>query len=333
MKILILGGTRFLGRHLVETGRARGHVITLFNRGRTNPGLYPEVETILGDRDGGLDPLKDRKWDCAIDTAGQLPRLVRASARLLAKTVKHYTFVSTLSVYADFSKPGMDESAPLQELLDPANEEMTPEMYGPHKTQCEKEAQAAFPGSALIIRPGLIVGPYDDTDRFTYWPRRVAKGGEILAPGRPDKPVAFIDARDLADWMIQILEGYQTGVYNALGPDYPLTMQAVLEACRSASESDARLTWVSEKFLLDQGVAPWSEIPLWLPDVKEYAGFFSPSIDRALKAGLKFRSPVDTARDTLDWDLSRRTGSLKAGLAPEKEELLLQKWQALSLAT
>jgi 2'-hydroxyisoflavone reductase len=330
MKILVLGGTHFLGRHVVEAGRSRGHEVTLFNRGLTSPGLYADLETIRGDRDGGLDALRNRVWDSAIDTAGQLPRLVAASASLLAGSVRHYTFVSTLSVYADFSKPGMDESAPVLELSDPNNEEMTPEMYGPHKTECEREAQKAFPGRALILRPGLIVGPYDGTDRFTYWPHRIARGGEVLAPGRPDKQVAFIDARDLAVWMIHLIETEQTGVFNALGPDYPLTMQTVLETCRSVCNAEASFTWVSEKFLLEENVAPWTELPLWLPDQEEYTGFYNENISKALKSGLTFQPLSKTIQDTLDWDLPRQTDELKAGLSIEKEQQLLRKWRAIT---
>ena len=326
MKILILGGTRFVGRHLVEAGQERGHEITLFNRGLTNPRLFPDLETITGDRDGGLDGLRNRKWDSVIDTAGQLPRLVRASATLLAGSVGHYTFVSTLSVFADFSKSGMDENAPLQEISDPDNEEMTPELYGPHKVQCEMAAQLAFPERALIVRPGLIVGPYDETDRFTYWPHRIAKGGEVLAPGRPEKQVAFIDAHDLAGWIIRLVENNQTGIFNALGPDYPLSMQAVLETCRSVSASNASFTWVNQKFLLDENVTPWSEIPLWIPEQPEYAGFFNVNINKALKNGLTFRPLAETIRETLTWDSTRQAYDLKAGLHSAKEQQLLRKW-------
>ncbi len=220
MRILILGGTVFVGRHLVEAALARGHEVTLFNRGQHGPDLYPGVEKLRGDRDGGLDALRGRRWDAAIDTCGYVPRIVRASATLLANAVDHYTFISSVSVYPEAHTRHLDEDSPVGALDDESVEDVTPETYGPLKALCEQAAEGAMSGRALTIRPGLIVGPHDPTDRFTYWPRRVAQGGEVLAPGRPERPVQIIDARDLAAWTLQLVASGARGVYNATGPDY-----------------------------------------------------------------------------------------------------------------
>ena len=330
MKLLILGGTVFLGPHLVAAARAAGHEVTLFHRGRHGADLFPDVETIQGDRDGGLALLAGRHWDAAIDTSGYVPRLVHDSAAALAETVDHYTFISTLSVFADFRTPGMDESAPLGTLPDPATEEVTGETYGPLKALCEAAAEAALPGRVLTIRPGLLVGPGDPTDRFTYWPRRVAAGGEVLAPGRPGRPVQFIDARDLAEWTIRMVTAGRTGIYNAAGPAAPLAMQTLLDTCRAASGSTARVTWVDEPFLLAAEVAPWSELPLWVPESDEsYAGFSAVDCRKAGAAGLTFRPLAATVRDTLAWDAGRPVEARRAGsLTPEREAALLAAWHA-----
>src|SRR5579872_4273010 len=236
MKLLILGGTVFLGRHIVEAALARGHEVTLFNRGQHNPDLFPEVEKLRGDRNGDLAALQGRQWDAAIDTSGFVPRVVRASAEALANAVKHYTFISSISVYADFTKLGIDESSPVAKLVDESVEEVTGETYGGLKALCEQAAEEALPGKVLIVRPGLIVGPDDQTDRFTYWPYRVAQGGEMLAPGRPAHQEQFIDVRDLAQWIVRMVEAGKTGVYNATGPDYVLSTQQLLEVCKRSEE-------------------------------------------------------------------------------------------------
>lgn len=328
MKLLIIGGTVFLGRHLVDAALARGHSITLFNRGQHNPELYPEVEKLRGDRDGGLNALHDRRWDAVIDTCGYVPRVVRASAELLAGAVEHYTFISSISVYSDLSQPGMDEQAPVGTLADPTIEEVTGESYGPLKALCEQAAEAALPGRTLIIRPGLIVGPHDGSDRFTYWPHRVAAGGEVLAPGRAEKPVQIIDVRDLAEWTLAMVEARQKGVYNATGPEYLLAMGRVLEASREVSASDAHITWVGEQFLLDAGVAPWSEMPLWIPELDpSTAGFDSVDCSKAIESGLRFRPIAETVRDTLAWEATRPADhSWRAGISREREAELLERW-------
>lgn len=330
MKLLILGGTRFVGRHLVGAALARGHDVSLFNRGQADPELFPEVEKLRGDRDGDLGALRGRRWDAVVDTSGYVPRVVRASAELLAGAVDHYTSISSVSVYSDLSIVGADENAPVGTLEDQSVEEVTGETYGPLKVLCERAVEATMPGRTLIIRPGLVAGPDDPTDRFTYWPHRVAQGGEVLAPGRPDRQVQFIDARDLGEWMVRMVEGRQTGVYNATGPDYVLSMGRLLDECKAAIGSDARFTWVDERFLLDAGVEPWIQLPLWVPEDEEHRGLLSINVDKAIAAGLTFRPPADSIRDTLARDAGRPADrEWLAGLRPEREREVLQAWHAV----
>jgi 2'-hydroxyisoflavone reductase len=328
MQLLIIGGTVFLGRHLVEAARERGHTITLFNRGQHNPDLFPDVEKLRGDRESNLAALAGRRWDAAIDTCGYIPRVVRASAELLADAVEHYTFVSSISVYAGFGKRGIDESDPVGTLADETVEEVTGETYGPLKALCEQTAELAMPGRVLNIRPGLIVGPHDPTDRFTYWPRRVAQGHEVLAPNRPEHGAQIIDVRDLAEWMVQMIEARQIGVYNATGPEYRLTIGELLNQCKAVSGNDARFTWVSERFLLDQGVQPWGEVPLWVPEEDpDNAGFDAVNCAKAIGAGLRFRPLAETIRDTLAWDATLPADrEMRAGLTREREAELLAAW-------
>jgi 2'-hydroxyisoflavone reductase len=328
-RILILGGTSFLGPAIVEAARPRGHVLTLFNRGRTNPGLFPDVEQLHGDRDGGLDALRGRTWDAAIDTSGYVPRIVRASAELLATGVGQYLFVSTVSVYADGIPPGSDETAPLATVPDPASEDVRAH-YGGLKALCERAAEAALPGRTTVVRPGLIVGPRDPTDRFTYWPVRVATGGEVLAPGDGKDPVQIVDVRDLAAWMVDLVERGVPGTFNAVGPARTLTMGEMLDACGEAAGGGARLTWVPAAFLEKAGVAPWSDMPVWVPAGPD-AGFAQMSNARAVAAGLRFRPTVETARDTLAWWRTlpeERRAKPKAGLSPEREREVLARWRA-----
>ncbi|MBN2503217.1 MAG: NAD-dependent epimerase/dehydratase family protein [Anaerolineales bacterium] len=330
MKLLVLGGTVFVGRHIVETALVQEHQVTMFNRGESNAELFPDVEKLTGDRDGGLDALaaqveQGRKWDAVIDTCGYIPRIVKQSVELLKDATEHYTFISTVSVYADFSVVGIMEDDPLARL-ETETEEITGETYGALKALCEWEVQQAFPGKALIVRPGLIVGPHDPTDRFTYWPRRVAQGGEVLAPGKPHAPVQIIDARDLAEWTLRMVTTNRNGIYNAVGPEYPLTMQEVLDTSRRVSGSLARFTWMRPEYLLDQGVEPWTDLPLWLHG-EEYAGMDSVDNSKAIAAGLKFRSLEQTIGDTLGWDDTRPEDlERRAGISREREEELLQAW-------
>lgn len=326
MRLLILGGTVFVGRHLVEAALARGHTITLFNRGQHNPDLFPTVEKIRGDRNGGLDMLADRQWDAVIDTCGYVPRVVQASATQLAAQVAHYTFISTISVYPDYSRAGLDEREAVGTLADPTVEEVTGETYGPLKALCEQAAEAAMPGRVLTIRPGLIVGPHDPTDRFTYWPVRVAKGGTVLAPGNPAQQVQFIDVRDLAEWIVHLVEGQVTGVYNATGPAHPLTMQTVLSECTAVAKQAATFTWVSEPFLLEQNVSAFVEMPLWVPAAM--AGLEQVNCQKAIETGLIFRPLATTIRDTLAWQATRDAAHpWRAGITAEREIQLLEAWQ------
>lgn len=328
MKLLILGGTVFLGRHVVDAALTRGHQVTLFNRGQRNPELFPQVEKLRGNRDGDLNALRDRRWDAVIDTCGYVPRIASASASLLADHVEHYAFVSSISVYADVGTAGMDESAAVGRLEDESVEEITGQTYGPLKALCEQAVENAMPGRALSVRAGLIVGPHDPTDRFTYWVRRASQGGEGLAPGKPEAPVQWIDARDLAGWMVRMAEEKRAGTYNATGPARTLSMGEFLHACKVAAHSDDALTWVDEEFLLKEQVAPFTQLPLWLP--RDAAGLMEIDCRKAIQAGLTFRPMEETVWDTLGWDRSRVQGALKAGLTPERERELLQRWRQLA---
>jgi 2'-hydroxyisoflavone reductase len=327
MKLLILGGTVFLGRHLVEAALARNHQITLFNRGQHNPDLFPQVEKLRGDRDSRLEALRGRTWDAVIDTCGYIPRLVNASARFLVESVGCYIFISTISVYDEPPFTGMDETAPLGKLEDETTEQITTETYGPLKAICEKVVENTFHNRALIIRPGLIVGTHDQSDRFTYWPCRVALGGEVLAPDDPSRLTQFIDVHDLADWSISMIEHHQTGIFNATGPDYPLTFGELLTCCREVTHSEVTFTWVSDQFLLDNHVAPYTELPLWMP--QKDAAWDSVSNSSALSLGLRFRPLAETVAATWLWDQSRSPSTQRRnGLSPEREATLLQMWHA-----
>jgi nucleoside-diphosphate-sugar epimerase len=327
MRVLILGGTRFLGRHLAAAALAQGHAVTLFNRGNQSEGLFPEAEHLRGDRDGDLTALEGRRWDVAIDTSGYVPRIARASAQLLANAVEHYTFVSSISVYAGWPEiPRIDENSPVGTLADPTVEEINGETYGPLKALCEQVVQEALPGRALIVRPGLIVGPYDPTDRFSYWPYRVARGGEMLAPGRPEGLAQVIDGRDLAEWIVRMATERATGVYNATGPAYPLTMQALLAESQRVSGSETTITWIPDDFLEQRQIGEWVELPLWIPE-KQGPGVGDVNCSRAWSAGLAFRPLAETIRDTLDWLATRPTDySWKAGMTPEREAETLAAW-------
>jgi 2'-hydroxyisoflavone reductase len=329
MKILLLGGPKFLGRHLLQAALERGHSLTMFNRGQTNPDLFPQVDKLRGDRNSDLQALRGKSWDAVIDTCGYLPRLVRLSAELLQDSVGQYAFISSISVYASFKQAGMDESAPLGRLEDESLEEITGESYGPLKVLCEQVVEGAFPGRALQVRAGLIVGPFDPTDRFTYWPVRVAHGGEVLAPGEPETLVQYIDARDLAGWILGMLETGQAGAYNATGPETPLSMSEFLETCRNVSASAATFTWLPGDFLLEQKAAPWSELPLWIPESDPDApGFSTVDCTKAIRNGLRFRPLEETVRATLDWAGTRPADwTWRAGLTPEREAELLQVWR------
>jgi 2'-hydroxyisoflavone reductase len=318
MKLLILGGTKFLGRHAVDAALAAGHDVTIFTRGKTNPDLYPEVEHLTGDRDGDLAALEGRTWDGVVDTSGYVPRILRQSAELLRDAVGRYVFVSSISVYDDFSKP-VDESTPVAQLEDPATEEIM-EHYGALKAACETVVDEVYGDRGANVRAGLIVGPFDPTDRFTYWPRRIAAGGHVLGPGDPDAPVQFVDARDLAAWLVKLaLEG-PGGTFNATGPAERLTFAELLQRATAAIGSDANVVWVDEQKVTDAGIEGWSELPLWLPG-DEYAGMAQADTRRARDAGLTFRPLEETVLDTLAWD--RTVEGDRPTLTREKERIAL----------
>ena len=318
MKLLILGGTKFLGRHAVDAALAAGHDVTIFTRGQTNPELFPDVEHLQGDRDGDLGALEGRGWDGVVDTSGYVPRVVRQSAELLRDAVDRYVFVSSISVYDDFSQP-IDESTAVAQLEDPATEEVL-EHYGALKAAAEAVIDEVYGDRGANVRAGLIVGPYDPTDRFTYWPRRIAAGGDVLGPGDPAAPVQFVDARDLAAWLVKLALAGPGGVFNATGPSEPLTFASLIERARATIGSDANVVWIDEQTLLDAEVQPWSELPLWLPG-DDYAGMARADTRRALAAGLTFRPLEETVVDTLAWD--RTVEGDRPTLPREKERTVL----------
>ena len=331
LRILILGGTGFTGPFQVKYALSRGHKVTVFNRGKTHPGELPkEVEQLIGDRNGHLEALKGKKWDVCIDNPTTLPAWVRDAAQILKGNVERYIFISTISVYADTST-GPDENTPLAkyEGADPFKETLEAmkasgyKTYGPLKALSEQETEKWFPGKSLIIRPGLIVGPRDETDRFTYWPVRIDRGGEVLAPGNPSDPVQFIDGRDLAEWTVRMAENRETGIYNATGPAKELGIGGMLDGIKTALNSNATFAWADAEFLKQQKVEAWSDMPVWAGDE---LGMSRTNISRALAKGLTFRPLGDTARDALAWFKAQkpeRQAKMRAGLTPEREAEVL----------
>ena len=340
LRALVLGGTGFIGPPMVEYLLARGHTVTIFNRGQTNNDLFPSVEKLVGDRSDDLTALEGRSWDVVFDNHATLPRWVRQSAQLLKNSASRYVHVSTISVYAEpgFTLPDdreeeerlrLDEDAPLAELPEDwdGSEQITGATYGPFKVLAEAEAEKAFPGRATIVRPGLIVGPGDPTDRFTYWPVRIARGGEVLAPGSGRDPVQFVDVRDLVRFIVTLAENDQSGIFNATGPQARLSMAGMLDGIRAAATDPVDFTWVPAAFLEAQGVQPWSDMPCWLPA----SPIMYVRIDRALAAGLRFRPLNETVRDTLAWNETRpdeRRTNLRAGISAEREAEVLAAWHA-----
>ncbi|MFY2762922.1 NAD-dependent epimerase/dehydratase family protein [Arenimonas sp. MALMAid1274] len=353
LKILVLGGTGFLGPHFVEAARARGHQLTLFNRGKTAPdkfsaAAYADIEQLKGDRKTDLAVLAGREWDAVLDTSAYLPGDVTASAEALREHVAHYLIISTISVYAKMDQPGMDEDAPLAQLADPAVQQVTGETYGGLKALCEQAAEKAMPGRVTVVRPGLIVGPGDPTDRFTYWPARFDRGGEVLAPAPPEAPTQFIDVRDLADFLLLCLERKTLGTFNADAQAGAISFGGFMAACQSAAKAantvrcvrapcpqppghDSRITWVPADFLAAQNVGAWMDLPCWIPAEGDYAGFGRASAARAAAAGLTYRSLDTTVADTLAWWRGLpedRRAKPRAGLSPEREAAALAAWHA-----
>jgi len=346
-RLLVLGGTGFIGPHMVEYALSRGHSVTIFNRGRTNTQLFPDVEKLVGDRNDDLRALEGRRWDVVLDNHATLPRWVRQTAQLLKNSAEQYIHVSTISVYDGEStsmggerdaEPGsaeedrlrIDEDSNLAMLPEGhEGEEVTGQTYGPFKVMAEQEAQRAFPGRATIVRPGLIVGPGDPTDRFTYWPVRIDRGGDVLVPGDGLDSVQIIDVRDLTEWIVRLAEDGIAGTFNATGPASRLAMAEMVYGIRAATSSPVRFTWVDNGFLADHEVRPWSDMPVWIP--ADRLSFVR--IDRALEKGLTFRPLAVTARDTIDWHQTRpeeQRNSMRTGLKPEREAELLEEWRTRS---
>ncbi len=327
--ILILGGTGFVGPHIVEAARARGHAVTLFNRGKTHPGLFPDVEKLQGDRDGKLDALRGRTWDAVVDTSGYVPRIVKMSAELLAPSVEHYVYISTISVYPSQKTVGADETTPVQPLSDPSSED-TAHDYGALKAASERAAEAAMPGRVTSLRCGVIVGPGDPTGRFAHWVTRTQDGGEVLAPGDGTTPVQWIDGRDLGAFVVKTIEARTIGTYNTIGPDHRVTIKELVDTCNAASGNKATITWVPAAFLDQHDVQPWMELPLWLPAEGEWAGFGTLANARAIAAGLACRPLASTVKDVLAW-LDTVPDDKKAhssGIARDKELKVLADWKA-----
>ena len=341
LRLLVLGGTGLIGPPMVEYAVARGHQVTLFNRGRTNAELFPHVERLLGDRDGDLGSIeaeiaKGRRWDVVVDNTASLPRWVAASAGLLQDHADLYLFTSSISAYADSSVADADETAPVG-TISPEDEASVKtnrdigSFYGPLKARCEEEARTAFPERAIVVRPGLIVGPGDSSDRFTYWPVRIWRGGEVMAPGEPTDPVQFVDCRDLGEWYVRLVEAGRVGTFNGVGPRSPMSIAEMLYGIRATVDNRISFTWVDAEFLQRHEVQPWSHMTVWVPPVGEYAGFAASNIDRALAAGLSFRPLAETVRDTMRWWNGlpeERRRAPKAGLPVEREREVLAAWHA-----
>lgn len=353
MRILFLGGTGFLGPHMVRDAVARGHTVTLFNRGKTNPQLFPDLEKLVGDRYGDLSALENRDWDVVIDTFTYVPETVARTAELLKDHVGQYVVISTVSVYPNYATPGMDEDAPLAEVPDDVAEGIKThrevgQYYGPMKARVERKVEEIMPGRTCVVRPGLIVGPGDPSDRFTYWPVRVSRGGEVLCPNSPDDYTQSIDVRDLASFIVTCAEKKLMQTFNADSPAATRTMGLLMETCRAVSKSDATFTWVPAAFLAEHGVAAWAHMTCWISPEGEYAGFGQVSTTRAIVAGLSCRPLEDTVRDTLAWvdekpkpedddaptdampvppnRRERIVNAERAGLAPEREVEVLKAW-------
>jgi 2'-hydroxyisoflavone reductase len=332
-KILVLGGTGFVGPPIVETARARGHTVTMFNRGKTHPGLFPGVETILGDRMTDLDRLAGRDWDAVIDTWAKGPDLVRHAAQRLHGHVGHYVFLSTISVYK-LGKEPIDESSPVLTLPPgtPVDDAHPGDalVYGSQKALAEQAAESVMPGRSTSVRAGVIAGPGDPTDRFTYWPLRMARGGEMIVPGRRDDRLQFIDVRDLGAFIVTLVEQAAMGTYNAVGPDDP-SLGAVLDAVKTATGPNARLTWIDGEWLEKNDAVGWESFPLAVASTDEQAGFGHVSAARAIARGLRFRPPGETAKDALTWWLGEpeaRRAQKHQGIGLEREAALLAQWHA-----
>lgn len=322
LRILILGGTNFIGPHQVRAALARGHEVTLFNRGITNPDLFPDLETLIGDREGDFASLAGREWDVVIDNPANIPRWVRLSAEALSGSVGKYVFVSSTGVYVPYLTTDIHEDAPVDTIEDPETEVVDGRTFGALKALAEDEARGAFPDSHLIVRPTYIIGPGDPTDRYTYWPVRLSRGGEVLAPGHPSDPMQHVDVRDLGAFMIKAVEDDLTGTMNVVGPRDPLTMGSLLERTRAAIGSDATLVWADAAFLRDHDLPA---LTYWTEPAGDYLGMMQVNGDRAFAAGFEMRSLEETAVETLEWLNAQpaERQELRAGLSPDRETELI----------
>ncbi|WP_394139457.1 SDR family oxidoreductase [Cytobacillus oceanisediminis] len=336
MKVLILGGTRFLGKALVEEGLKRDHDITLFNRGN-NKEASSEVKQLIGDRDGDVSQLKNRNWDAVMDTCGFAPHQINKIAAVLGDSIEHYTYISSISVYKDWIPLNITEdyhlqSMPQDRLKDVEEGRISPyEYYGALKVLCEAEAEKYWPGRVLHIRAGQLVGPFDYTDRLPYWVQRVAEGGNIVVPGRPDRPIQLIDVKDIATWVFDMAEKRKAGTFNVTGPDHKLTMEELLNTCKSVTNSNAKFVWADEQFVLDHHIQPWTEMPLWIPEQFPLEGETKPwkmciSVKKALDNGLSFTPLEETIHDVYQWEKVRQDSVRKAGISRNKEQELLDAW-------
>ncbi|OZI10284.1 NAD-dependent dehydratase [Bacillaceae bacterium SAS-127] len=338
MKVLILGGTRFLGRAFVEEALKRGHEITLFNRG-TNKEAFPEVEQLTGDRDGDISQLENRSWDIVMDTCGFSPHQIKKIAAVLGEKIEQYTYISSISVYKDWIPYNITEDYHQQSILqeqlrDVEEGEVSPyEHYGALKVLCEAEAEKHWPERVLNVRAGHIVGPFDYTDRLPYWIQRVAQGGKVLVPGRRDRPIQIIDVKDIATWVFHMAENRQSGTFNVTYPCDELTMEELLNTCKKVTNSDAEFVWVEEQFVLDHKIQPWTEMPLWIPEhfplegeTEPWNGSFSINIEKAVNSGLTLRPIEDTVHDVYQWEKIRQDSERKTGISREKEKELLDAW-------
>jgi 2'-hydroxyisoflavone reductase len=334
LRVLILGGTQFVGVHLTQMARQRGHVVTLFHRGQTNPDWFPEIERLKGDRDGGLESLRGRTWDAVIDTSAYIPRHARITSELLAPCIRRYLFVSTILVYADFVRPN-DEDSVLAALPDRDVEHVDLNTYGPLKVACERVLHEVIGERLTVVRPGYIAGPYDHTDRFTYWPARAARGGDMIAPGTPDNPMQIIDVRDMARFVLDALENDLSGTFNLVRPP-GLTIGRVIDASVEVARSLAgpstalRPIWIAADFLgrytsVSIGA---NDFPLWHPPTGSLAGFAQVSAVKALKAGLAITPIGTTVHDCLSWHLARPGHPCpQAGISPDREQEILAAWR------
>lgn len=329
LNILILGGTSFIGPHQVEYAQQRGHTITLFNRGQTNTHLFPEVEKLIGDRNGDLRSLEGREWDVVLDNSAQEPEWVQLTGALLRDRVRRYILVSTRSVYSDLSRVPSTAAAPVHTLENTPVEAGRRRPYGLRKAMCEQEARDAFGERATIVRPGLIIGPGDETDRFTYWPVRIARGGEVLSPGDGTDPVQIIDVRDLCEWMIRLSENDTPGTFNAIGPFIPRPFDELLYGIRAVTSAETSFTWVDTDWLLERDVRPYSDLPVWMPARGRNLGFARFDLTPEVQAGLTFRPLAVTTADTLAWWAAQPAERqvLKTGLSAEEEAALLREWK------